>query len=154
MTSTEQSPDRTVPALLCPRIRVLLADDSNLIRGRVRAFLEREGFEVVGEGADGCEAIRLARGLDPDVAILDVAMPRRSGLEAARDIHRECPRTRLILLTHYTDEHLVVTALRSGIHGYVVKQALSEDLVPAIAQIFGGGTFLSPSIAPRGHEQC
>lgn len=133
---------------------MLLADDSGVTRGRVRAFLEREGFDIVGEAANGHEAVELVRMLDPDVAILDVAMPRLGGLEAARDIHRDCPRTHLILLTHYTDEHVIVIALRSGVRGYVVKQAISEDLVPAIAHVSGGGIFVSPGIAPRGQEPC
>jgi DNA-binding NarL/FixJ family response regulator len=126
---------------------VLLADDSRAVRERVRAFLERQGFDVLGEAADGDEAVRLTRALDPDVAVLDLAMPRCSGLDAARDIRQACPRTQVILLTNYTDEYLIDTALRSGIRGYVAKHAVSEDLVTAITEIRRGGTFLSPSVA-------
>lgn len=154
MTRYEPSPEPMVPAPPGPRIRVLLADDCPATRRSVRTFLERRGFEIVGEGADGGEAVRLTRALEPDVAILDIAMPGRSGLDAARDLQRVCPRTHLIALTNYLDEYLIAAARESGIRGYVAKQALAEDLLAAIAEIRAGGTFSSPSIGPGGQESC
>jgi DNA-binding NarL/FixJ family response regulator len=123
--------------------RVLLADDATAVRQRVKSLLEREGFDVVGEAADGQEAVTLAQTLDPDVAVLDLSMPKLSGMGAAREIQRLCPRTHLILLTVHTEEHQVATALRAGIRGYVAKTEAAEDLTRAIAEVSRGGVFVS-----------
>lgn len=128
-------------------LRVLLADDHQIVRQGLRALLEREGLEVVGEAADGREAVRLAQALSPDVAVLDLAMPQLNGLEAAREILQACPRTKPILLTMHTDDHQIVNALRSGIRGYVVKTQATEELVQAIREVTRGGTYLSPGVS-------
>lgn len=125
--------------------RILLADDVPAIRQVVRALLEQEGFEVIGEAGNGQEAVRLAQALCPDVAILDLSMPELNGLEAAREIQQACPRTHQILLTVCTEEHHIVAALRAGIRGYVVKAEAPEALARAIAEVSRGGTFLSPT---------
>ena len=125
--------------------RVLLADDAPAVRQGVKSLLEREGFDVVGEAADGQEAVTLAKALDPDVAVLDLSMPKLSGIGAAREIQRLCPRTHLILLTVFTEEHQVVTALRAGIRGYVAKTEAAEDLARAIGEVSRGGVFVSSS---------
>jgi DNA-binding NarL/FixJ family response regulator len=124
--------------------RVLLADDAPAVRQRVKSLLESEGFDVVGEAADGQEAVALTRTLDPDVAVLDLSMPKLSGMGAAREIQRLCPRTHLILLTVHTEEHQVVAALRAGIRGYVAKTEAAEDLVRAIGEVSEGRVFVSP----------
>ncbi len=121
--------------------RILLADDAPAVRNGVKALLEGEGFEVVGEAADGGEAVRLAQALHPDVAILDLSMPRLDGLDAAREIHQLCPGIHLIILTVHTDEHLIVRAFWLGIRGYVVKAKAAEDLIPAIEEVCRGGIF-------------
>ena len=128
-------------------LRVLLADDHQLVREGCRALLEREGFEVVGEAADGCEAVRLALAHVPDVAILDLYMPQLDGLGAASEIMRACPKTTVVVLTISADEHQVVAALRVGIRGYVVKTQAAEELVGAIREVAGGGTYLSPRVS-------
>lgn len=125
--------------------RILLADDVPAIRKVVRALLEQEGFEVIGEAGDGQEAVRLAQALCPDVAILDLSMPGLNGLEAAREIQQACPRTHQILLTVCTEEHHIVAALRAGIRGYVVKAEAPEALARAIEEVSRGGVFLSPT---------
>ena len=129
------------------RLRILLADDHQIVRQGLKGMLEREGFEVVGEAADGREAVRLAGDLSPDVAILDFSMPRLNGLDAAREILRTSPRMALILLTMHTDDHRVVGALRAGIRAYVLKTQAAEELVQAIREVSRGGTFLSPGVS-------
>jgi two-component system response regulator NreC len=127
--------------------RILLADDHVIVRQGFRALLEREGLEVVAEAADGHEAVRLASDLQPDVAVLDFAMPLLNGLDAAREIRRRSPGTRLILLTVHTEDHYVLEALHAGVHGYVVKTHAAADLVQAIREIRGNAMYLSPTIS-------
>lgn len=124
-------------------LRILLADDCPTIRRIVRALLEREGFEVIGEAGDGREAVRLATSLAPDVVVLDLVMPLLDGVGAAREIHRISPGTRLVLLTIHTAEEHIVTALRAGILACVAKSDAGEDLPRAIREAARGETFLS-----------
>ncbi len=128
-------------------IRVLLADDHALVRQGLRALLEKEGFLVEGEAANGQEAVRLAPTLLPDVAVLDISMPLLNGLDAARELHRSCPRTRVILLTRHDDDQYVTEALRVGVKGYVLKTQAATDLIQAIQQVCSGGVYLSPGIS-------
>jgi two-component system, NarL family, response regulator NreC len=125
--------------------RILLADDAAIVRQGVKGLLERAGFDVVGEAEDGRQAVQLAQALNPDVAVLDLAMPGLGGLDAAREIRQRCPWTRLILLTMHVEEYTVVAALRAGIHGYVAKGEAADDLARAIEEVSCGRTFLSPS---------
>jgi DNA-binding NarL/FixJ family response regulator len=127
--------------------RVLLADDHLIVRQGLKVLLQREGFEIVGEAADGQQAVRLARDRRPDVAILDFAMPVLNGLDAAREILRSCPRTRVILLTMHTEDRYVHEALRVGVSGYVVKSQASADLVRAIREVSRDMTYLSPRVS-------
>ena len=127
-------------------LRVLLADDSASVRQGVKTLLEGDGFEVVGEAADGREAVHLAQTHSTDVAVLDLAMPQLSGLDAAHEILQACPGTRAILLTIHTEEYQILMALRGGIRGYIVKSHAPEELGPAIREVAGGGIYLSPSI--------
>src|SRR5256885_16544913 len=124
--------------------RVLLADDHLIVRQGLKVLLQREGLEIVGEAADGQQAVRLARGHCPDVAVLDFAMPVLNGLDAAREILRICPRARVILLTMHTEDRYVHEALRVGVSGYVVKSQASADLVRAIREVSRDMTYLSP----------
>src|SRR5438132_8387521 len=127
--------------------RVLLADDHLIVRQGLKVLLQREGLEIVGEAADGQQAVRLARDRCPDVAILDFAMPVLNGLEAAREILRSCPRTRVIILTMHTEDRYVHEALRVGVSGYVVKTQASADLVRAIREVSRDMTYLSPRVS-------
>ncbi len=128
-------------------IRVLLAEDHVIVRQGLKALLEHEGFEIVAEVSNGPDAVRLARDRRPTVAVLDVAMPLLNGLDAAREIRQTCPETRVILLTVYTEDRLVLEALRAGIQGYVVKTEAASDLVRAIREVVQGRVYLSSAVS-------
>src|SRR6185503_9216638 len=128
-------------------MRVLLAEDHQIVRQGLRGLLEKAGHEVVGEAADGHEALRLARTLSPDIAVLDLSMPRLNGLDAAREIRRMSPEIKTILLTMYTDKGYVLQAMKVGAKGYVLKTEAAEDLIRAIREISRGETYLSPGVA-------
>jgi len=128
-------------------IRILLVDDHQVVREGLRALLEREGFEIVGEADNGYRAIELAGELSPDVALLDFDMPKMNGIVAARHLLAASPATRLLLLTMYTDRQYVSGALRAGVHGFVLKTQAASDLVQAIRVVHDGKRYLSPGIA-------
>lgn len=125
----------------------MLADDHALVRQGLRALLEREGLVVVAEASDGQEAVRLAAEHHPDVAVLDVSMPVRNGVDAAREIEATSRRTRTILLTQHDDDRFVIEAVRAGAKGYVLKSQAATDLVEAIRQVSRGDVYLSPSVS-------
>jgi DNA-binding NarL/FixJ family response regulator len=125
-------------------IRILLADDHVLVRQGVRALLEQAGMVVVGEAADGPEALRLAHAHVPAVALLDIAMPHLNGIETARRLRETVPQTKSILLTMHTDEPYVLAALHAGAVGYVVKTQAAAELVQAIHTVVQGAIYLSP----------
>jgi two-component system, NarL family, response regulator NreC len=129
------------------RLRVLVIDDHLMFRQGLKALLEREGIDVVGEASDGREAIRLARQLQPDVAVVDLVMPLLNGVDAAREITKVSRKTRTILLTMHTEDQYVVDALQAGIKGYVLKTQAAPDLIVAIMEVFKGGTYLSPGVS-------
>jgi DNA-binding NarL/FixJ family response regulator len=128
------------------KLRVLLADDHDVVRQGFRALLEREGVEVVGEAADGREALRLAEALQPDVAVLDLSMPGLNGLDAARTMLQSRPKLGVVLLTMHDDEQHIIAALRAGVRGYVVKTQAAAALTEAIRQVAEGLTYLTPSV--------
>src|ERR1051325_3080423 len=113
-------------------MRVLIAEDETLIRLDLKELLEKAGFEVCGEARDGQEAVELAREVEPDVAVLDVKMPRLDGIEAARRILDERP-IPIVMLTAYGQDELVSRAVEVGVFGYLVKPFREQDLLPAIA---------------------
>ena len=129
------------------RIRVLVTDDHLMFRQGLKALLEREGIDVVGDASDGREAIRLARQLQPDIAVVDLVMPLLNGVDAAREITKVSRKTRTILLTMHTEDQYVIDALQAGIRGYVLKTQAAPDLVVAIMEVFKGGTYLSPGVS-------
>src|SRR5947208_7567628 len=124
--------------------RIFLADDHEIVRQGLRLLLQREGFEVIGEAANGQEAIRLAAEACPDVAVLDYGMPLLNGIGAAHEIMQVCPRAKVILLTMHTDDQYILEALRMGMKGYVVKSQAPADLTRAIREVRGGMMYLSP----------
>lgn len=128
-------------------IRVLLADDHSIVRQGLKALLDKEGLDVVGEAADGQQAVKMVREYKPDVAVLDLSMPLLNGLDAAREILKMSPRTKPMLLTMHTEDHYVLEALRAGVRGYVMKNHSREDLVRAIVQVARGEVYLSPGIS-------
>jgi len=128
-------------------IRVLLADDHPAVRDALRTLLAAEGFEIAAEAADGRDAVRLAASVAPDVAVLDLSMPRLTGLDAARELQGQSQAIRIILLTRHDEPQYVTAALGAGVHGYVLKRRAASDLVEAIRRVAAGGTYLSPELS-------
>jgi DNA-binding NarL/FixJ family response regulator len=128
-------------------VTVVLADDHALVRQGIRVLLEREKFEIVGEAGDGMEVVRLAEQFHPDVAVLDLSMPRMNGVSAVERIRKVSPRTKNILLTMYAEEHHILAALRAGVNGCVLKTQAAEYLILAIREVCAGGVYLSPSVS-------
>jgi DNA-binding NarL/FixJ family response regulator len=131
-------------------MKVLLADDHQMVRSGLCALLmEMVGIEVVAEVGDGAEAIRLTRDLKPDVALLDIAMPKLSGLAALHQIRVVAPQTKVILLSMYDNDAYVVEAMRAGAVGYVVKDAAVDELHHALKAVANGDVYLSPNISRK-----
>ena len=129
-------------------IRVVLADDHHLVRQALRALLEKAGdIEVVGEAADGPEALALVERLLPDVLVIDIAMPHLNGLEAVGRLRSLEVKTRALILSMYADDTLVRQALRNGAKGYLLKRAVTEELLLAVRAVSRGDTFLCPEVA-------
>ncbi len=128
-------------------MRVLLADDHRMMRDGLRAVLERDGIEVVGEAANGREAVAQARALAPDVVVMDVTMPELNGVDATRRITHVLPRTKVLALSMSADQRYVTAMLESGASGYLLKNAASDELLRALEAVMRGETFVSPSIA-------
>jgi two-component system response regulator NreC len=132
------------------KIRVLVADDHTIVREGVRILLEAQpDIQVVGEAADGQEALTKARELQPDVVLIDIAMPNLNGLEATRAIKRDYPQIHVIALTMYESDDFFFQVLHAGASGYVLKKAASADLLAAIRAVHAGDVFLYPSVARR-----
>jgi DNA-binding NarL/FixJ family response regulator len=125
-------------------IRVLIADDHGIVRSGLRMLIERQGdMSVVAEADDGVDALQLTQAEQPDVAVLDVSMPRMTGLQAAREIRSHSPDTRVLLLSMHDDERYFFEGLEAGAAGYVLKRAADTDLIDALRTVAGGRTFLS-----------
>ena len=131
-----------------PKLRLLLGDDHTLVRHGLRKILEdRPEWEVVAEVGDGREAIQKAIALTPDVAILDVGMPLLNGIDAAQQIVKRAPGTRVLMLSMYSDEGYVTRAMEAGATGYMLKDSLGEDLIKGVEAVSQGQAFFSPAIA-------
>ncbi len=130
------------------KVRVLLADDHETVREGLKAVLHAQpDMEVVGEAADGQQALDAARKLRPQVVILDISMPRMNGLVATREIRQACPHTRVLALTRHAEQGYLQRLLRAGASGYILKQSRVMELPQAIRAVATGGTFIDPSIA-------
>jgi two-component system, NarL family, nitrate/nitrite response regulator NarL len=130
------------------RIRILLADDHPLVRRGIGACLARyQDLEIVGEAADGLEALHKIRELLPDLVLLDLDMPHLSGLAVAETLRKELPQMKVLILSMYQHPEYVLRILQSGAHGYVLKESPVEELVKAIETVHSGETFFSPEIA-------
>ncbi len=128
-------------------VSVILADDHVMVRQCLRAHLESQGVTVLGEASDGVEAVKLAGAVRPQIAVLDFGMPSLNGIDAAREIVKCSPGTKPVLLTAYSEDQYVITALRAGVVGYVLKSKAIQDLVLALSEVERGNLYLSPSIS-------
>ena len=129
-------------------IRVLLADDHGVVRKGLRFLLERQpGVEIVGEAGDGREAVRLAEATDPDIAIMDIAMPLLNGIEATAQMVKRSPRMGVIILSMHSDEDYLLSALNAGAKGYLLKDSAEVDLIRAIQAVNRATRFFSPEIS-------
>ena len=128
-------------------IRVLIADDHTVVRGGLIALLEDvDGIEVVAEAADGIEAVMRARATKPDVILMDLMMPRKTGIEAIEEIRKETPSARILVLTSYSDDEKVFAAIKAGALGYLLKETSTQDLLQAIRDVESS---LHPAIARK-----
>ena len=127
--------------------RLLLADDHRMLRDSLRRSLEEHGFDVVGEAADGAEAVRLARSLLPDVVLMDVSMPNLDGVEATRQIARVVPGPQVVMLTMHADGDVMARAIQAGAVGYLVKDCSIDDVVSTVRLAASGESVLSPELA-------
>ncbi|HEX9074917.1 MAG TPA: response regulator transcription factor [Anaerolineae bacterium] len=132
------------------KIRIVVADDHTIVREGVRLLLDAQAdMEVIGEAADGQQALTQVRKLKPDVALIDISMPVLNGLEATRAIKSEYPQVHVIVLTMYESDEYFFQVLDAGASGYVLKKAASADLAAAIRAVNAGDVFLYPSVARR-----
>ncbi|HEY2603365.1 MAG TPA: response regulator transcription factor [Thermoleophilaceae bacterium] len=126
-------------------LHILIADDHGIVRSGIRMLIDRQqGMRVVAEAEDGIEAVELAQSTRPDVAILDVTMPRMTGLQAAREIRARAPETSVLLLSMHDDERYFFDAVEVGANGYVLKRSADTDLIDAIQAVARGEQFVSP----------
>lgn len=133
-----------------PTIRVVLADDHRVVRQGIRSFLEEAGdIEVVAEAADGEQALELVAAHKPDVLVLDVRMPKLSGVEVARQVAERHPGVRVLILTAYDDDPYIFALLKAGAAGYILKTADSAELVRAVRMVAAGQPALAPEVAQK-----
>lgn len=130
------------------KIRVLVVDDHTIVRDGICALLALVGdIEVVGEAANGSEALKMVKELEPNVVLMDIAMPIMGGLEATRRIRKEFPRAKVLVLTQYDDKEYVFPVIEAGAAGFISKVAASSELALGIRSIYHGDSYLSPSVA-------
>ena len=131
-------------------VRIMLADDHTIVRqGLARLLEEHQGLKVVGEAINGQIAVEKAEKLKPDIIIMDIAMPRMNGIEAAKRIRKLVPETKIIILSMYSHEHYIHELLECGVSGYLLKDSSGQDIIKAIRAALKNETFLSPSISKK-----
>jgi len=127
-------------------VRLLLADDHSIVRRGLRSIVEEAGHEVVGEAADGLEALRLSEELEPDALVLDVAMPKLNGIDTAARTQKLATRPAVVILSMHSDESYIIRALEAGAKAYLLKDAADDDLLPALRAVAAGRPFFSPAV--------
>jgi two-component system response regulator DevR len=148
---SERHPSTSAESSTPPtRVRVLLCDDHELVRGGLKALLDSDlTVEVVGEASSADQAIRVAAEVKPDVVVMDVRMPGRSGIEACREIRAGREETRVLILTSFADDEALFSAIMAGASGYVLKQIKGNDLLDAIHKLASGQSLLDPTVTAR-----
>ena len=132
------------------KMSIVLADDHTILREGLRALLTADSsFEVVGEARDGREAVRCVERLGPDLLLMDLSMPRMSGMDAIREIKKRYPDTKIIALTVHKTEEYLLTTLQAGADGFVLKDATHDELIMAIKNVMGGKSYLSPGVSEK-----
>ena len=132
------------------KLGIVLADDHTILREGLRALLTADSnFEIIGEARDGREAVRCVEKLGPDLILMDLSMPRMSGMDAIREIKKRYPETKIIALTVHKTEEYLLTTLKAGADGYVLKDATHDELIMAIKNVMGGKTYLSPGVSEK-----
>lgn len=132
------------------KIRIVLAEDHTILREGLRALLSADPkFQIVGEAADGREAVRSVEKLGPDLVMMDLSMPRMTGMDAIREIKKRYPETKVIALTVHKTEEYLRTTLQAGADAYVLKDATHDELLMAIENVLEGKTFLSPGVSEK-----
>jgi two-component system response regulator NreC len=126
---------------------VLITDDHKVLRQGLRCLLQREGFDVVAEAEDGRNAVKLAKTLKPSAVVMDIAMPRLNGIEATKQICREAPNTKVIVMSMHRERQFVLGAFKAGAAGYLLKEAAFDELVLALRSVAKNHTYLSPAVA-------
>ena len=135
---------------MAENIRILLVDDHAIVREGQRALLDTEpGMEVVGEAKDGVEAVDLAQTLQPAVILMDLHMPRKDGLAAIAEIKSQNPDARILVLTSFTEDEKVYAAIKAGATGYLMKDALPQEILSAVRQVYQGETSMQPAVAKK-----
>ena len=131
-------------------LRILLVDDHEIVRLGLRALLSRYAyFEVVGEAGDANEALELTERLQPDIVVMDIRLPGKSGIEATRELVERRPETKVIMLTSHADDEILIDAINAGASGYVLKQIGSDDLVHALEMVGRGESMLDPTLTQK-----
>ena len=131
-------------------LRIVLAEDHTILREGLRALLSANpNFEIIGEAQNGREAVRCVEKLEPDLLLMDLSMPRMSGMDAIREIKRRYPEVKIIALTVHKTEEYLLTTLKAGADGYVLKDATHEELVMAIKNVMRGKSYLSPGVSEK-----
>ena len=132
------------------RLRIVLAEDHPVMREGLRSIVERDPtMQVIGEADDGRRAVLLAARLKPEVVVMDISMPELNGLEATKELRRQVPSAKVLVLTRHTETSYVHALLESGASGYVLKQSAADELLRAIKCVASGQTYLDPAIVPR-----
>ena len=132
------------------KLSIVLADDHTILREGLRALLTADSnFEIVGEARDGREAVRCVEKLGPNLLLMDLSMPRMSGMDAIREIKKRYPETKIIALTVHKTEEYLLTTLQAGADGYVLKDATHDELMLAIKNVMGGKSYLSPGVSEK-----
>jgi NarL family two-component system response regulator LiaR len=130
--------------------RVLIVEDHKIMRDGIKALLDRGSeFTVVGDVETGTEAIQICTEIRPDIVLMDIGLPGLNGVDSTAELLRHCPSTRVIMLSMYDDEDSVVSSIRAGARGYVVKQASSAELLDALRTVARGSSYLSPHVSER-----